>query len=61
MAFTWEENIYMECCLPFCLSTAPFRFNLFAEVLRRLLEVYLPSGPIAHYLDDFISTSPHPP
>ena len=55
LAFEWEGTTYIECCLPFGLSTAPFIFNLFSEGLHWLLEAYLPFGSVAHYLDDFIT------
>ena len=58
LAFSWEDNIYIECCLPFGLTTAPFIFNLFAEGLNWLLSAYLPLALIVHYLDDFIAIFP---
>ena len=58
LAFSWESRTYMECCLPFGLSTASFIFNLFAEGLDWLLTAYLPLAAIAHYLDDFIAIFP---
>jgi hypothetical protein len=61
LAFTCEGKTYVECCLPFGLSTAPVIFNLFAEGLNWLLSAYLPSAVINHYLDDFISVMPSSP
>ena len=58
LAFSWDSKTYMECCLPFGLTTAPFIFNLFAEGLNWLLTAYLPVASIVHYLDDFISIFP---
>ena len=58
LAFSWEDNIYIEYCLPFSLTTAPFIFNLFAEGLNWLLSAYLPLALIIHYLDDFIAIFP---
>lgn len=58
LAFSWDNKTYMECCLPFGLTTAPFIFNLFAEGLNWLLTVYLPLASIVHYLDDFIAIFP---
>lgn len=58
LAFSWGNKTYMECCLPFGLTTAPFIFNLFAEGLNWLLTAYLPLASIVHYLDDFISILP---
>jgi hypothetical protein len=58
LAFRWDNKTYMECRLPFGLTTAPFIFNLFAEGLNRLLTAYLPLASIVHYLDDFIAIFP---
>jgi len=33
LGFIWKGVIYVECCLPFGLRTAPFLFNLFAKGL----------------------------
>ena len=55
LAFSWGDKTYIECCLPFGLTTAPFIFNLFAEGLNWLLSAYLPLASIVHYLDDFIA------
>jgi hypothetical protein len=30
LGFRWDGAIYIECCLPFGLATAPLLFNLFA-------------------------------
>ncbi|KAJ5378275.1 uncharacterized protein N7496_005684 [Penicillium cataractarum] len=58
LAFSWDDKTYIECCLPFGLTTAPFIFNLFAEGLNWLLTAYLPLASIVHYLDDFIAIFP---
>jgi hypothetical protein len=58
LALSWDSKIYIECCLPFGLATAPFIFNLFAEGLNWLLTAYLPVASIVHYLDDFITVFP---
>lgn len=58
LAFSWDNKTYIECCLPFGLTTAPFIFNLFAEGLNWLLTAYLPLASIVHYLDDFIAIFP---
>ena len=55
LAFSWGDKTYIECCLPFGLTTAPFIFNLFAEGLNWLLSAYLPLASIVHYLDNFIA------
>jgi len=34
LGFIWLGVVYVECCLPFGLATAPMIFNLFAEALH---------------------------
>ena len=62
MAFAWEGSTYIECCLPFGLSTAPFLFNLFSEGIHWLLLALFSATSFAaelfHYLDDFITIIP---
>jgi len=57
LAMTWNEQIYINTCLPFGLRSAPKLFNIFAEFLSWILEqkgVRL----LLHYLDDFLIRSP---
>jgi hypothetical protein len=58
LGFKWEKIVYVECCLPFGLATAPFLFNLFAEalhwVLERRLYPIVAFFALVYYLDDFI-------
>ena len=58
IAFIWEGITYIECCLPFSLTTVPFIFNLFAEGLNWLLSALLPFATVVHYLDNFIAIIP---
>ena len=39
--------------LTFGLKSAPYIFNLFAEVLHWIIQKYIP-GSLKHYLDDFL-------
>lgn len=55
LAFQWKDSTYIECCLPFGLSTAPFLFDLFAEALHWVLQCLLPAFHINHYLYYFIA------
>ena len=58
LGFHWESTYYMEQFLPFVLCTAPYLFNLFAEVFHWFLERELQCEHqqlhIIHYLDDFL-------
>lgn len=60
LAFQWTDSIYVECCLPFGLATAPFLFNLFAEALHWILQCLLPTFHMNHYLDDYITITQSP-
>jgi len=57
LAMTWNEQIYIDTCLPFGLRSAPKLFNILAEFLSWILEQ---KGicPLLHYLDDFLIISP---
>ena len=58
LGFQWEGIFYAERFLLFGLRTAPYLFNLFAEVFHWILEQQLKkaniSASIIHYLDDFL-------
>jgi len=58
----WQNKYYAEQYLPFGLRTAPYIFNLFAEIFPWILEdklqrMALPAK-IVHYLDDFLLILP---
>ena len=57
LEFHWNGTYYAEAFLPFGLRTAPYLFNLFAEVFHWILEEELKTlglrVRIIHYLDDF--------
>ena len=62
LGFQWQKTYYSEQFLPFGLRTAPYLFNLFAEVFHWILkhELRQQSLPvhIVHYLDDFLLIAP---
>lgn len=62
LGFRWENTYYSELFLPFGLRTAPYLFNIFAEVFHWILESALQkeSLPVSiiHYLDDFLLVLP---
>ena len=58
LGFQWEDQYYVERCLPFGLATAPFIFNLFAEGLHWILQSWLHWELLDHYLDDFMLIIP---
>jgi len=62
LGFHWENTYYAEQFLPFGLRTAPYLFNLFAEVFHWFLEQELQRQDlqvqIIHYLDDFLLVIP---
>ena len=62
LGFEWEGRYYAERFLPFGLRTAPYIFNLFAEVFHWVLTKELENkgipGEVVHYLDDFLAILP---
>lgn len=61
LGFQWEDQLYIERCLPFGLATAPFIFNLFAEGFHWILQSWLHWDLLDHYLDDFMFIIPTSP
>ena len=63
LGFRWQGKYYSERFLPFGLRTAPYLFNLFAEMFHWILvkEFMQQQQPveILHYLDDFFLIIPH--
>jgi len=63
LGFHWKGRYYAERFLPFGLRTAPYLFNIFAEVFHWILENEIlrknPNARIIHYLDDFLIVLPH--
>ena len=62
LGFHWQNRCYAKRFLPFRLQTAPYLFNLFAEVFHWILEDQLRKhnipARIIHYLDDFLIVIP---
>jgi len=62
LGFHWEGKYYCERFLPFGLRTAPYLFNLFAEIFHWILDKELATralpATIVHYLDDFLIIFP---
>jgi len=62
LGFQWQKQFYAERFLPFGLRTAPYLFNLFAEVFHWTLEAELCQKDleaiVIHYLDDFLVILP---
>jgi len=62
LGFQWQNRYYSERFLPFGLRTAPYLFNLFAEVFHWILDSELQRQNLAactiHYLDDFLMVLP---
>ena len=62
LGFQWKNRYYFERFLPFGLRTAPYLFNLFAEVFHWILDSELQRQNLAactiHYLDDFLMVLP---
>ena len=57
LAMHWNNNIYIDTCLPFGLTSAPKLFNILVDLL---LWIVGEKGvaPILHYLDDFLLLAP---
>ena len=63
LGFSFEGEFFAEQFLPFGLRTAPYLFNLFAEVFHWILEKELRLhvsvlARVIHYLDDFLILLP---
>ena len=62
LGLEWQGRYYSEHFLPFGLRTAPYLFNLFAEVFHWIVAHDLQSrgipGEIVHYLHDFLAILP---
>ena len=57
LAMHWNNNIYIDTCLPFGLRSAPKLFNILADLLSWIVEEK-GVAPILHYLDDFLLLAP---
>ena len=57
LGMRWNNQIYIDTCLPFGLCSAPKLFNILADLLSWILRS---KGvlPVLHYLDDFLTLGP---
>ena len=57
LGMRWNNQIYIDTCLPFGLPSAPKLFNILADLLSWILQS---KGvlPVLHYLDDFLTLGP---
>jgi len=61
LAMKWNNQLYVDTCLPFGLRSAPKLFNILADLLSWILE-HKGVSPVMHYLDDFLTLgSPETP
>ena len=64
LGFSFRDRFYAERFLPIGLRTAPYHFNLFAELFHWILEQHLQvtvegaQARVVHYLDDFVVLLP---
>ena len=54
----WQQNYYIDTCLPFGLRSAPYLFNRFSSALHWILEHNYGVQHLLHYLDDFFTAGP---
>ena len=54
LAMRWNDQIYIDTCLPFGLRSAPKLFNVLADLLSWIL-MQQGISPLIHYLDDFLT------
>ena len=57
LAMQWNNQVYIDGCLPFGLCTAPKLFNLMADLLS-WIATQEGIQCIFHYLDDFLIVAP---
>ena len=54
LGMKWNGEVYLDCCLPVGLRSAPRLFNVLADLLEWILKQYGVSFCL-HYLDDFLT------
>ena len=57
LGMKWKGDVYLDCCLPFVLRSAPRLFNVLADLLEWILKQCGVSF-CTHYLDDFLTIGP---
>ena len=50
----WQNQYYIDTCLPFGLRSAPYLFNQFADALHWILQNNYDIPHPIHYLDDYL-------
>ena len=50
----WQDQYYVDTCLPFGLRSAPYLFNQFATALHWILQHNYGLSHLIHYLDDYL-------
>ena len=50
----WQNQYYVDTCLPFGLRSAPYLFNQFADALHWTLHTNHDIPHLIHYLDDYL-------
>ena len=53
----WNNQIFIDTCLPFGLRSSPKLFNVLADLLSWILK-QMQVTPVMHYLDDFLTLGP---
>ena len=54
----WQNEYYIDTCLPFGLHSAPFLFNQLADAIHWILQNNCDVYHLLHYLDDFLTAGP---
>ena len=54
----WQNEYYIDTCLPFGLRSAPFLFNQLADAIHWILQNNYDVYHLLHYLDDFLTAGP---
>ena len=57
LGMLWQDELFIDTCLPFGLRSAPKLFNILADLLAWILQQQGVT-PILHYLDDFLIIGP---
>ena len=54
----WQNEYYIDTCLPFGLCSAPFLFNQLTDAIHWMLQNNYDVYHLLHYLDDFLTAGP---
>ena len=58
LGMKWRNQYYVDLALPFGLRSAPFIFNVIADLVEWILVHSYQIPDLLHYLDDFITMGP---